>query len=81
MPLFRKASDKCGVCKKYTCRCIRNPRGNEKKKEVITNKLGRKQTVTKNTGNQQDARGNVWCGKCSNRVVNGRCTYIRCVNH
>ncbi len=79
--MFKKAADKCGVCHKYTCRCVRNPRVNQKAKKVITNKAGRQQTVTVNTGHMEDKRGIVWCGKCSNRVINGRCTNVKCENH
>jgi len=76
-----KKPDKCKLCHKYQCQCARNKLANEKAKKQIVNKAGRSQTVTVNTGNKVDARGNVWCPKCSCRVVNGSCTNIRCANH
>jgi len=69
---------KCWQCKKWTCRCALNGKGTpEKEKVKIKDKNNRTRTVTRNTGNSVRG-GIVWCGTCSSRVINGRCTNFKC---
>lgn len=58
---------RCMVCRKSLLRCNCWSGGTEKKKPAAGSKV---RNVVKN--------GIEWCGKCSCRVINGRCTNAQC---
>jgi hypothetical protein len=73
-------ADKCPICRKRygTCAHTATKTTAVKAKVQVTDKNGKKRTVTKNTGVNVDARGIQWCGTCNCRVMNNQCTNITC---
>lgn len=71
---------KCPLHRKYLpCHKCVSEQKKVKTTKTITNKTGREQTVTVNTGTFTNKTAGVeWCGKCSNRVINGTCTNYTC---
>jgi hypothetical protein len=70
---------KCMLCRKslFRCRCYESGGIAEKTTAQVKDKNGRTRTVTRNTGNTV-RNGNTWCGTCSCRVLDGRCTNVQC---
>jgi hypothetical protein len=73
-------SEKCPHCRKpqLVCKCYANKVTPLKEKAKIKDSRGHTRTVTRNSNVGVDARGINWCGTCSCRVINGRCSNRTC---
>ena len=73
---------RCMGCNKslFRCRCHSGGGTPEKEQVKVKGKDGRTRSVTRNTGNTVNG-GVTWCGRCSCRVLNGRCTNVTCSSH